>query len=182
MEIRKIPNEEDYYDIELIKDNKTLKMFFAGNLDLYISLENGKLIPQDQNVTLTLDIDKEDNEIYYLFKKLYENIINANTSNGIWQTFTYRKLVNENKNINWISDDGIEDAEDIMKISMVNEKINLSFVRRKKIIENKMKNPLGITVRIRNARSRYKPFNLLFMDLYNNLQKIEIDKKYVKKL
>ena len=31
------------------------------------------------------------------------------------------------------------------------------------------------SIRIRNARSRYKPFNALMMDFFNNLQKYDPD-------
>ena len=64
-------NDGNYYDIELKRDSdKTLSIFFWGNLDLYFSLENFNDNP-------TFIIGKDYYEIYALFDELYNSIINA---------------------------------------------------------------------------------------------------------
>ena len=179
MEIIKTPNEIDsYYDFKIRDKEKVLNIFFAGNLDLYMMLGNGEIIPDNKNVALSFNITKDNLEIYELFRKLYKNIINGNISNehNYKDSLEYKKLVDDNKNITWISDDGPIDSEDILVISLVDEIINLKFIRRSKLMEFKMKNPMAISIRIRNARSKYKPFNTIFMDLYNDLQQIDNNK------
>ena len=70
-------NDENYYNIELQRDSdKTLSIFFGGNLDLYFSLENFKSDP-------TFVIGKDSFEIYALFDKLYQDVINADIYGNI---------------------------------------------------------------------------------------------------
>ena len=176
MIIKKLPNElYDFFDFQIIDDNKILSILFSGNLDLYITLSNGQILPQNKNQLLTFDI-KRDNEIYDLFEKLYTDIVNGNISEErkYKNTLEYKKLVDGNKNIIWISDDVEVDLADTMIISKEKKSIRLKFIRRKN--EYKYNNPIAISIRIRNARSKYKPFNAIFMDLYNNLQYVDNNK------
>lgn len=75
----------NYYNIELKRDgDKTFRISFSGNLDLYFSLE-------DFDNDSTFIIGKDNYEIYTLFDKLYSDVINANI---------YEKLTD--KEINFI--------------------------------------------------------------------------------
>ena len=67
MKFKKIYNEHvKCYDIELKEKENTLKIFFAGNLDLYLMLSDGEVI-DNENKTLSFDITKEDYEIFSIF-------------------------------------------------------------------------------------------------------------------
>ena len=176
MIIKKLANElYNYFDFQIINDNKILSILFSGNLDLYITLSNGQILSQNKSQLLTFDI-KSENRIYDLFEKLYTDIIHGNISEEInyKNTLEYKKLVDKKQNIIWISDDEEIDLADTMIISKEKNLIRLTFIRRK--TEYEYKNPIAISIRIRNARSKYKPFNVLFMDLYNNLQQVENNK------
>ena len=50
MEIQKVKNSEKSYDIWIKKNNKELKIMYAGNLDLYLSLSNGDFIPEWKDI------------------------------------------------------------------------------------------------------------------------------------
>ena len=74
--------EGTYHDIELKRDgNKTLSIFFGGNLDLYFSLENFDSDP-------TFMIGKDNYEAYALFDKLYQDVLNAN----IYEKLTEKEI------------------------------------------------------------------------------------------
>jgi len=167
MEIKK-----KFNDLVLEKDNMQLRFFFAGNLDLYISIINKDLFKKEKNV-LTFDITPENYEIYQIFDELYLDIINGNSyenKDALYEfkrTMGYAKLVNKNC-INWISDGEIDEYASIMTISAVNNDTYRLTFRQKQ-------NSDSIYVRFSNFSSRYYPFNNAFMLMYEKLQAIEPD-------
>ena len=83
LEVKKyeLYNDENYYNIELSRDDKTLSIFFGGNLDLYFSLKNFNDNP-------TFIIGKDNYEIYALFDELYNNVVNVN----IYEKLTEKEI------------------------------------------------------------------------------------------
>jgi len=191
MKIKKIPNErEKCYDIELIDNNKKLKILFAGNLDLYMVLGNNEIIPENENVVLFFDITKEDYEIYSIFDSLYRNIIDGKPLEkdeydeeffdddeiDYKNTYQYKILVDNDHIIRWVSDDGPYEEEDRLRIKRLDDDTyRLIFIRNDKPLTEGMKSGFGIAVRFRNSGSRYQPFNCLFMKMYHELQSIDPD-------
>jgi len=193
MNIEKTKNMMGSYDFCLTKKDKTLKIIFAGNLDLYFMLSNGKMLPYKQNVSLFFDIDKEDNEIFELFDSLYKDVISGNVfgKDALFETyydpkkytesFEYSLLVDENFNINWVSDDGPLELEDSLTISKIDDdKYRLIFNRNDKPLDFGFKSSNYINVRFCNSGSRYNPFNCVFMRMFNRLQ--EIDNEHIQDL
>ncbi len=189
MKIEKIKNDMGAYDFQLSKDGKKLTILYAGNLDLYMMLGNGDLIPDDCNLGLEFDITKEKYEIYRLFDDLYNEIIDGEVfkkdkdeidteyEHDFKDTYAYEYLVDENKDIYWISDDGPRNAEDAMRISKLDEDTyRLTFFRNDIPMDCGFKNAMNITVRFRNSGSYYSPFNCVFMRMYQKMQ--SIDPKY----
>lgn len=186
MEIQKVKNTEGSYDIWLKKDNKELKIMFAGNQDLYISLSNGDFIPQRQNTSMYFDITKENYEIFSAFDKLYNNIINGNIFDkdmhskyrlDYLKSYDYHNIVDKEKNINWISDDGPEELEDRITISKSDEDTyRLTFFRNDKELDCGFKSNTSIFVRFRTSGSRYGFFYCPFMIMFQELQ--NLDPKY----
>ena len=210
LEAKKYPLYEErtdgnYYNIELQRDSdKTLSIFFGGNLDLYFSLENFK---SDS----TFIIGKDYFEIYILFDKLYHDVLNADIYGNITEEeidhiifmsemnkkdyheeiekelkrrekykkdlkkrHQYKSLVQDGVII-WRSDEYFEEIAPFVKIKKQENAFILEF--EKPIIPNEYKNdvdlmlmdPRRITVRFRNSGSRYDPFNIIFMKLYQEL-------------
>ena len=166
----------NFYDYCLMEGNKELYIFFAGNLDLYFLLSTDKLLPPNENITLDFDITKENYDLYLIFDKLYNRIINSKKTNkedDFWNnTDSINQLVDDNLNINWISDNGPADLEDKLVISKEEDSYKLTFIRNDKPMDFGFKSNAGIGIRFRNDGSRYNPFNCFFMELYNSLQKI----------
>ena len=204
-ELYKERNDGNYYDIELKRDSdKTLSIFFGGNLDLYFSLENFDSDP-------TFIIGKDNYEIYTLFDKLYHNIIDANIyekltekeinfiilmseleeedyhqkiaeelkerekyERNLKENIQYKSLVQDGIII-WKSDEYFDEIAPFIKIKKQEDAYILEF--GKPLISDEYKNdadlmlmdPRRITVRLRNSGSRYDPFNIVFMKLYQGL-------------
>ena len=188
MEIKKEKNEfERCYDFEFVEGNKKLDIFYGGNLDLYFSISDNDLIPENIDSILSFDITKENYEVYSLFDSLYKNIIKCNLYGKCNEdviidkklyknSFQYKSLVDKDKNITWVSDDDPYDIGDrliIMKND--NDSYKLLFERNHLINNQEMKSGIYISVRIRNSGSRYDPFNCCFMNLYNELQNINTE-------
>ena len=132
-----------------------------------------------------------------MFDKAYNRFINSKYNNSKKNDFLdyssahdFYQLVDDDNNINWISDDGPDDIEDRLVMSKEDDCYKLKFIRNDKSMDFGFKNKHGITVRIRNSGSRYNPFNCVFMRMYQELQNIDPnfrqmhfeDIKYIKKL
>lgn len=181
MEIKKQYNGESY-DFAFRKDNKILEILFARNLDLYFRVREKDVLLGEVNRTIDFDITKEDYEIYSIFDSLYREIISGKLFDeyeGMYnydykRSDAYGMLVDRNKNINWISDDGPTDVEDRLKISKLNKDVyRLSFIRNDKPLDFAFKSAHSIVIRFRNSGSLYTPFNVAFMRLYQRLQNID---------
>ena len=187
MEINKLWNErEKCFDFELREENKILRIFFAGNLDLYMTLGDGEPIPENTEEKIVFEITKENYEIYSYFEALYHDIISGKVfeedifledipSFDYKKTYEYQKLVDQEQKIHWISDDGPSDLEDQLVIQKGEDKYQLIFIRNEKPLDYGFKSSYNITIRFRNSGSQYSPFNCVFMRLYQQLQNIETD-------
>ena len=181
---RKKNSMGDFYDYCLMDKNKMLYIFFANTLDLYMLLCTDKLLPPNENITIDFDITKEDYDIYRIFDRLHRAFMNSKENNPdapffqksitteYGEPYEVAPLVDENSNINWISDNGPAVLEDRLVISKEEDSYKLTFVRNDKPMDFGFKTNSGIGIRFRNSGSRYNPFNCLFMELYDNLQKI----------
>lgn len=186
MKIQKEKNTENCYDFRFREDNKELKIQFAGNLDLYLSMSNGDFIPEKEETNMYFYITKENYQLYSAFDELYDDIISRrpfgkDTKYNYDLSFSdeerYKMLVDNNKNITWISDEGPIATEDRITISKYDEDTyRLHFMRPDKKSPNEYKSSTNIIVRISNSGSRYNPFNCAFMLMYNKIQ--SIDPKY----
>ncbi len=184
MKFKKTYNEHvKCYDIELKEKENTLKIFFAGNLDLYLMLSDGEVI-DNENKTLSFDITKEDYEIFSIFESLYKEIINGEVfdnddfdeiENNYKFSDSYKKLVKENQ-ITWISDNGPVEMEDRFVYYPLDENTyHFDFIRNDKPTDFGFKSPFGISVRIRNSGSNYDPFNCVLMRMFQKLQEVDND-------
>ena len=209
-ELYKERNDGNYYDIELSREDKTLSIFFGGNLDLYFSLKKFGNDP-------TFIIGKDNYEIYALFDMLYNSVINANIyekltdkeinffilmseleeedyhqkiaeelkrrekyERNLRKSTQYKNLVQDGVII-WKSDEYFDEIAPFIKIKRQENSFILEF--GKPLIPNEYKNdadlmlmdPRRITVRFRNSGSRYEPFNIIFMKLYQGLCKLDYE-------
>jgi len=189
MTVSKSKNEYNMYDILIEDGTKKLNIYFCGNLDLYWSLYDiaGFQDPCEMIIT------KENYRIYELFLTLYSDIQNCDVRkeyadciercSTLEELREYKRSVIEyngwlrvreesseqrlfkNGVVEWHSDDFAYEAAHVLKIIKRDDD---SFIIR---LESNEKEIYGrYSVRIRNSRSGHKPFNILFMEMYNRLQ------------
>lgn len=180
------PSSDGWYNYYLRNDEHQLGIIFCDNGDLYFS----SFDKAQESIFL---ITKENMVIYNLFnqlfvafeaatvftvsqsdllrcnnfqekQKIYEQVYERNQR--LKETDIYAKVYHDQK-ITWISDDSISfDYQSADSLTIIKEPdcFRLKFA----FYEDEF--PHVRSIRIRNARSRYKPFNMLMMDFFNDLQ------------
>ncbi len=160
---------EQYWVINIMKGQDTLKISYEHNFDLYWTFIS------DCNNKFT--ISQENYELYKVFDKLYQRIKHyqifepateeeKNDINKLNESHKEqsRKLYNEETGIiEWFCDDCCKEKANSVRIIPGEDKYELEFVRRRN-------NSSCITpIRFRNIGSRYNPLNTLFCKHYNEL-------------
>ena len=184
---------EEIKDV-LIRDGKQLlKIFYGSNFDLYIDIFGDYSIDENDCYSATFAID-HDQELYKYFESLVDNIINCNifdagnnepekcnTEEQMNESLKIKSVYNlliQDSIITWYSDNIYDEKANKLRIEKKDNKIILTF------IDNPDDPTFGFVIRICNSGSKYEPFNLCFMNLFNQLQalnKNEDQKKLVVK-
>ena len=175
MQVKLVKNDNLTYDIKLIDGSKNLTIMYGGNGDLYWSLVNDDWVSFYEGITNHFDITKENYEVY----KSFESLLLYLKATSIREELTnYNKLYDVKSNeVTWISDKLIEEVANEVTISKQSEVIRLSF-KTKPWVWGYDRNYFEfgmISIRFRNSGSRYRPFNLIFMNLFNELQKLIVN-------
>lgn len=187
---------ENMKDIFIEKNGKILKIFFGGNGDLYFKLFEEYSINELESKISNFCISQDD-IIYSNFEKLTNDILNCNVfdltdiefkfcnydnikmfNKRLKNTNIYTSLVH-NEIIEWVSDSICDEKANKLRIEKNEKEIFLTF------INNPKDSIFDFGIRINNSRSKYAPFNICFMNLFNQLQeysKSEIESSYIKKL
>lgn len=153
------------YDVFEIKTNKgSFEISLHGDKDLYWRyVYNGSVF--DSKHAYVLEINKENYFLYQLFDDLYNSIVNN-------KNYDNSKLV-KNNIIDWHSDDLSYKTSSCLLIEKQNEIFRLGFIKSKKSFENGI--PMTFSVKIANKYSRYNPYNVPFMNFYNELKEYNLD-------
>lgn len=190
-------------DILIRNEKKLLKIFYGSNGDLYLDIFGDHNINEDENYTATFSIN-QNQEIYQYFDSLMDSIIKCkvfavsdielemcNTkeqmnellksnqlyNEGLKNSDVYNRLVQDSAII-WYSDNIYDEKANKLRIEKKDDKIILTF------IDNPDDPTFGFGIRICNSGSKYDPFNVCFMNLFNQLQtlnKRNEQKKFVRK-
>lgn len=180
-------------DILIRDENKLLKIFYGSNFDLYIDIFGEHNIDENGYYNATFSINQSQ-EIYQYFENLIDSIIKCKVFDasdielGICDTKeqinellknngVYNRLVQDSAII-WYSDNIYDEKANKLKIEKEDDEIILTFT------DNPDDPAFGFGIRICNSGSKYTPFNLCFMNLFNQLQALNKkgeQKKLVKK-
>ena len=178
MKVKRNYNRDNkVYQYELEQAGNKMLITYGGNLDLYFSYYK-----KNRN---SIVIDKENMTIYNIFNDLYYDVKNCNVFDvdPIQKEFCeteeeLKRLEDENKELNrstryiqeelfkkniikWISDDSYEES-DYNSVIIKKEEGNI-------IISFNLNDELNRSVRISNSGSRYNPYNIIFMRMFNKL-------------
>ena len=163
--MRFIKEKVEYGNNIFLKNNeKSVVLTYLNNGDLNISL-HGKV---NENHSSFI-IDNESEYIYRLFNQLYSeveeaNIYNNGSSIGYNNMSNYNKLF-KNKVITWYSDD---ENNNVLMISKLDDCYLLDFYGL-----SYRENKKNINVNFKGKDSRYEPFNIIFMRLFNKLNRLD---------
>ncbi len=172
----------------LIRDGKKLlKIFYGANGDLYFDIFGSRNKEENSLCSATFSINKNE-EIYKYFQFLVNNIIFCKVfdmsetelelcdfnkiftddsiqkrNENLKTKQVYKKLV-QNDTVIWYSDNTYDENANILQIERNCEEIKLTF------IDNPADPAFGFGIRICNSGSKYDPFNICFMNLFNQLQ------------
>ncbi len=175
MQVKLVKSDNLIYDIKLIDGSKNLTIMYGGNGDLYWSLVNDDWEVFYEGITDHFDITKENYEVYKAFEAL---LLNIKAISMREELTNYNKLYDAKKNeVTWISDELAKEVANEVTISKQSEVIRLSFKTKPQTFgydRNYFQFGM-ISIRFRNSGSRYRPFNLIFMNLFNELQNLTVN-------
>lgn len=169
-----------YSDIEISDNNSKLSIFFGGDDDLYWSIIDKNIKPShDFPQKIYINITKENYALYTAFDNLYEDIKNINITDRILTDIekkryafndSYKELFSNNR-VTWYSDEAEHEFANYLIINKLNDVYNVEFYTQpyEKNNQYEFRNYNRISIKICNSGSRYKPFNVIFMKMYNSL-------------
>lgn len=171
-EVERYKNGWDYDTFVIKTDNGSFEILFAPNGDLYWRYLSEKNILNDKQKQ-ELTITKENYVVYELFYKLYESIKNNKVFYDDEDYFEVNERENKlfkNNMIEWYSDELPIDITSKLTIRKENETFKVIFQKSKKSQDGIS---LTYTIRFRNSGSKYEPFNISFMHMYNELKEYD---------
>lgn len=183
-------------DIILRKGNKSVKLFYGNNGDLYLDIFGEHNRGENGLYTASFSICEED-DVYSYFSTLIDDILNCNVLDvsdielSLCETDEQKKKLIESSNkcnqLLMSSDEYNELVRDEKIIwysdNIYNERANIVEIQRNvnKIVMNFFDNPsdpaFGFSIRICNSGSKYDPFNTCFMKMFNQLQELKKNKQ-----
>ena len=185
MRISKVENEFGL-QIFIEEDNSYLSILYGGNLDLYWSIHSNKRTLENDSKTDTFTITKENYKLYNLFENLYNDIKEINLFEDfeedkdryrVYNRSNYQELFDEeNKTITWYSDETAHEVANYLKIKKETDCFIINFNIQENIdgYDSDFNSSLyDISIRFSNSGSRYDPFNIIFMRMYERLKKID---------
>lgn len=147
-------NYQVYWAFEkLLTDIKDINIFAEEEINFPSYLETDE---EKRQYMETLELNKKN---YRKFNKSY-----------------YNDLYDEEKNtVTWVSDEAELDFSNKVSIKKLDDRFVLEFFQPPQMDEDERENlSLGaIGIRFRNSGSRYEPFNVIFMRMFQNLQNVD---------
>ena len=185
MKVNKKNDENGYHMIELEDNDKSLTIFYGGNLDLYWTFRSRDVLLDNEFI-----ITKENYGVYNLFAKLFYDMENINIYEDqhfynnearkeyykLYNKSNYNILYNEEqKLITWYSDETAWVIANILKIKKEKDSFKLEFYIQPKIegFDEDFHSKHYIPIRFRNSGSFYEPFNVIFMRMYNHMKDVD---------
>lgn len=156
----------DYFEISR-EDDEIYSLFEQLMLDI-------KNINIEEEIQFPLYVETKEDRKEYLEKKLKQLDLEKkrcrehNDSN-------YNYLYNRLDTILWHSDETLYEEANILKIEKINDAFRVSFSAQ--YVDGIMgeDNICGVmSVRINNSGSRYSPFNIIFMRMFQKIQNIDM--------
>ena len=188
----KISKENNEFGLQIFieEENSYLSIFYGGNLDLYWAIHSNKRKLENDSKSDMFVITKENYELYNLFENLYNDIKEINLFEDfeedkdkyrVYNQSNYHELFDEkNKTITWYSDETAHEVSNYLKIKKEKDCFIINFNIQEYIegYDRDFSSLYYIPIRFRNSGSRYDPFNIIFMRMYERLKEIDDVNEY----
>ena len=188
----KISKENNEFGLQIFieEENSYLSIFYGGNLDLYWAIHSNKRKLENDSKSDMFVITKENYELYNLFENLYNDIKEINLFEDfeedkdkyrVYNRSNYQELFDEkNKTITWYSDETAHEVSNYLKIKKEKDCFIINFNIQEYIegYDRDFSSLYYIPIRFRNSGSRYDPFNIIFMRMYERLKEIDDINEY----
>ena len=182
----KISKEKSKFglDVYIEEDNSIFSINYSGNGDLYWSIRSNNREDNDSK-TDGFVITKENYALYSVFDDLFRDIKDINIFDDykenkdayrLHNRSNYHELFDEKNNtITWYSDETAHEVANYLKIKKEKDCFEINFYIQDYIegYDRDFNSIHYIPVRFRNSGSRYYPFNIVFMKMYQKLKKVE---------
>lgn len=165
-------NDNKSPDFVITKENSFIYNLFDK---LYGDIKNINLF--DGKIQIPAYIDTEEEKEEYLRERQKE-IDDEKNRYRLHNASNYNELFDDNnKTITWYSDETNSKVSNILRIKKEEDKFILNFYTQPHIegYDRDFNSKYSISIRFRNSGSKYKPFNICFMRLFNNLQNYDPD-------
>ena len=158
----------------IITGEGDFKIYSDNNGNLYWACS----LPEDDSFkdTFKFTITHEDKYVYKLFEKLYNEIMDMglceckNHSNIDIISNEFQNLPIKNNGIEWHSDSFRYDAASVLRIDRDETDNYIVTFKKSKIVYDDISAFSTYAVEINSSVSRYDPYNLVFMKMYNDLK------------
>ena len=180
LEVEKQKNGNGYDLFRIVTDEGVFEISFENNLDLYWRYDyHGNILEHPKEVLLV--VSQENYEIYSMFDRLYNKILEGNPLELAGNVSTDWTISENNPEsliqngiVRWHSDDFIYENASWFSVMPTEDEYIISFGKSKLVFDDMLL--MTFAVRIRNSGSRYYPYNVPFMQMYHELQ--EYDPEY----
>lgn len=178
LEIKKSYNDYCYKMFTIKTREGSFKMYLDENRSLYLSPNtNMDEIADEYYYTIT----KENKKVYDVFNELYDSVISNKPYKYMedcrLDDFEYENDLAIDGEIKWHSDDFSYEAASVLGIKKDDEDNFIVTFNKSKLVCDDVSAFFTHAVRISNGFSRYYPYNLTFMEMYNKLDDCIVKKE-----
>ena len=163
-------NDSKYEYFIITNENYGLYNLFNK---LYDDIENINLYDNDDDMYWFINDNEE--QIAYMKRKEEDRLIYKSLCRE-YNKSHYNDLFNkEEKTITWHSDEVAWEVSNIVKITKLEDSFKIEFFVQdyKEGYDEDFHSLYYIPIRFRNSGSSYDPFNILFMNMYNNMKYLD---------
>ena len=177
-------------NIFLEENDSCLSMVYGGNGDLYWCIRSRNRTMEDDSKKDMFVITKENYALYSLFEELYNDIKEINIfedfedNKDIYRLYNhsnyYELFDDDNSTITWYSDETSNEVANYLEIKKEKDCFVITFYIQDYIdgYDADFNSLSYIPVRFRNSGSRYYPFNIVFMKMYQKLKDVDDVNEY----
>lgn len=175
---KSMTRDNDYMQDSFIISKKNYNLYRLFE-ELFLDIENINIFDIEEDIPFYIDTAEE--KMKYL-EKIKKEIEEDKVGYRLYNHSNYNELFDiNNKIITWYSDEAAREVANVLKIKKEDNAFKIDFYTQPHIegYDKDFQSPYYIPIRFRNSGSSYSPFNIIFMRMYNSMQRMEDTNDYV---